>query len=96
VNISCIVMADYSDYFQIFSPTKIAKFIDLEFRLEIRYCNVLVGSISQWNFIALKVQYTNVDYSQQLYNTRPLSPDFRTRLTSSLENSLSFITLPYP
>jgi hypothetical protein len=26
------------------------------------YCNVLVGSISQWNFIALKVQYTTVDY----------------------------------
>jgi hypothetical protein len=37
VNISCIVMADYSNYFQILSPTKIARFIDLEFRFEIRY-----------------------------------------------------------
>jgi hypothetical protein len=32
-----------------------------------KYCNVLVGSISQWNFIALKVQYTTVNYSQQLF-----------------------------
>jgi hypothetical protein len=31
------------------------------------YCNVLVGSISRWNFIALKVQYTTVNYSQQLF-----------------------------
>jgi hypothetical protein len=30
-------------------------------------CNVLVGSISQWNFIALKFQYTTVNYSQQLF-----------------------------
>jgi hypothetical protein len=31
------------------------------------YCNVLIGSISQWNFIALKVQYTTVTYSRQLF-----------------------------
>jgi hypothetical protein len=31
------------------------------------YCNVPVGSISQWNFIALKVQYTTVKHSQQLF-----------------------------
>jgi hypothetical protein len=47
------------------------------------YCNVLVGSISQWNFIALKVQYTTVDYSQQLYNTRPNSTSSLTQLTTS-------------
>jgi hypothetical protein len=32
-----------------------------------KYCNVFVGSISQWNFITLKVQYTTVNYSQQLF-----------------------------
>jgi hypothetical protein len=35
-----------------------------------------VGSMSQWNFIALKVQYTAVNYSQQLFsnsNTRTTS-----------------------
>jgi hypothetical protein len=31
------------------------------------YCNVLVGPISQWNFITLKVQYTTVNYGQQLF-----------------------------
>jgi hypothetical protein len=45
------------------------------------YCNVLVGSISQWNFIALRIQYTTVDYSQQLYNTRPNSTSSLTQLT---------------
>jgi hypothetical protein len=48
------------------------------------YCNVLVGSISQWNFIAFKVQYKTVDYSRQLYNTRPNS-------TSSLNTTHNFI-----
>jgi hypothetical protein len=28
-----------------------------------RYCNEFMGSISQWKFITLKVQYTTVDYN---------------------------------
>jgi hypothetical protein len=28
------------------------------------YCNVLDGFYSQWNFIALKIQYTTVNYNQ--------------------------------
>jgi hypothetical protein len=32
-----------------------------------KYCNEFGGSISRWNFIALRVQYTSVNYSQQLF-----------------------------
>jgi hypothetical protein len=31
------------------------------------YCNEFAGSISQWKFITLKVQYTTPDYSPQLF-----------------------------
>jgi hypothetical protein len=31
------------------------------------YCNEFAGSISQWKFITLKIQYTTLDYSQQLF-----------------------------
>jgi hypothetical protein len=31
------------------------------------YCNEFAGSISQWKFITLKVQYTTLDYSSQLF-----------------------------
>jgi hypothetical protein len=51
------------------------------------YCNVLVGSISQWNFIALKIQYTTVNYSQQLFsnsNTRTNSTD--SQITAGASN----------
>jgi hypothetical protein len=34
---------------------------------QVEYCNVLVGSISQWNFITLKLQYTIVSYSPQRF-----------------------------
>jgi hypothetical protein len=47
------------------------------------YCNVLVGSISQWSFIALKIQYTTVNYNTS--NTRMTS-------TGSLTNSQVTIT----
>jgi hypothetical protein len=30
------------------------------------YCNKFAGSISQWKFITLTVQYTTLDYSSQL------------------------------
>jgi hypothetical protein len=30
------------------------------------YCNKFAGSISQWKFITLRVQYTTLDYSSQL------------------------------
>jgi hypothetical protein len=60
------------------------------------YCDEFAGSISQWNFITLKIQYTTLDYRQQLYNTRPNSTSSLTQLPSSLENSLLSITLPYP
>jgi hypothetical protein len=31
------------------------------------YCNVLAGSISQWNFITLKIQYTIVNHNPQRF-----------------------------
>jgi hypothetical protein len=31
------------------------------------YCNEFAGSISQWKFITLSVQYTTLDYSSQLF-----------------------------
>jgi hypothetical protein len=31
------------------------------------YCNEFAGSISQWKFITLAVQYTTLDYSSQLF-----------------------------
>jgi hypothetical protein len=31
------------------------------------YCNKFAGSISQWKFITLKVQYTTLDYSPQFF-----------------------------
>jgi hypothetical protein len=46
----------------------------------IKYCNVPVGSISQWNFITLKVQYTTLYYRQKLYNTRQNSTSPLTQL----------------
>jgi hypothetical protein len=30
-------------------------------------CSIPIGSISQWKFITLKVQYTTLDYSPQLF-----------------------------
>jgi hypothetical protein len=33
-----------------------------------KYCNnEFAGSISRWNFIGLKAQYTTLDYSSQLF-----------------------------
>jgi hypothetical protein len=46
------------------------KFID-NYQYRVSYYNVLVGSISQWNFIALKGQYTTVNYNSS--NTRTTS-----------------------
>jgi hypothetical protein len=54
-------------------------------RNEWEYHNEFAGSISQWKFITLKIQYTTLDYSQQLYNTRPNSTSPLTQLHSSLE-----------
>jgi hypothetical protein len=31
------------------------------------YCNKFAGSVSQWKFITLTVQYTTLDYSSQLF-----------------------------
>jgi hypothetical protein len=31
------------------------------------YCNKFAGSISQWKFVTLKVQYTTVKHSPQLF-----------------------------
>jgi hypothetical protein len=31
------------------------------------YCNKFASSISQWKFITLKVRYTTVEYSSQLF-----------------------------
>jgi hypothetical protein len=31
------------------------------------YCNKFAGSISRWKFITLRVQYTTLDYSSQLF-----------------------------
>jgi hypothetical protein len=31
------------------------------------YCNVLVGSVSRWNFITLEVQYTIVNHNLQRF-----------------------------
>jgi hypothetical protein len=35
--------------------------------LGLKYIVTYSGSISRWNFIALKIQYTTVNYSQQLF-----------------------------
>jgi hypothetical protein len=35
------------------------------------YCNEFAGSVSQWKFITLKVQYTTINYNTS--NTRPTS-----------------------
>jgi hypothetical protein len=35
--------------------------------IEHSYCNKFAGSISQWKFITLKVQYTTLDYGSQLF-----------------------------
>jgi hypothetical protein len=43
-----------------------------------------------------KIQYTTLDYSKQLYNTRSNSTSSLTQLHSSLENSPLSIALPYP
>jgi hypothetical protein len=51
------------------------------------YCNIFVGSISQWNFITLKIQYTTLDYSQQLYNARPNSTSSLTQLPNYTPNT---------
>jgi hypothetical protein len=68
----------------------------------IAYCNEFAGCISQWNFITLRVQYTTLDYSQQLYNTRPNSTSPLTQLDSSLEKlspvyhtAVSIVMLPF-
>jgi hypothetical protein len=48
-------------------------------------CNFLVGSISQWKFITLKVQFTTLDYSSQLFqnsNTSAISTGSRAQLTN--------------
>jgi hypothetical protein len=29
-----------------------------------KYCNEFAGSISQWKFITLKIQYTTINYNQ--------------------------------
>jgi hypothetical protein len=47
-----------------FVNMKIWKYTNILQQLNFTYCNVLVGSISRWNFIALKVQYTTLDYIQ--------------------------------
>jgi hypothetical protein len=65
------------------------------------YCNVLVGSISQWNFITLKIQYTTINYNTS--NTRPTSarPIYsrsRTQLPSSVKIShiaVSIVMFPF-
>jgi hypothetical protein len=62
----------------------------------IQYCNVLVGSISQWNFITLKVQYTTPDYSQQLCNTRPNSTSPLTQMPQLLLKLSLYSTPPFP
>jgi hypothetical protein len=42
--------------------------LDTEARGEIYiYCNKFAGSISQWKFTTLTVQYTTLDYSSQLF-----------------------------
>jgi hypothetical protein len=35
--------------------------------IDVRYCNEFAGSILQWKFITLKVQYTTLDYSPQFF-----------------------------
>jgi hypothetical protein len=35
--------------------------------LKLKYCNKFAGSVSQWKFITLKVQYTTLDYGSQLF-----------------------------
>jgi hypothetical protein len=32
-----------------------------------QYCNKFAGSVSQWKFTTLTVQYTTLDYSSQLF-----------------------------
>jgi hypothetical protein len=32
-----------------------------------KYCNKFAGSISRWKFITLRVQYTTLGYSSQLF-----------------------------
>jgi hypothetical protein len=54
------------------------------------YCNEFAGSISRWNFITLKIQYTTINYNTS--NTRPtsahpISSRSRTELPSSVEIS---------
>jgi hypothetical protein len=75
----------------------------------ISYCNVLIGSISRWNFIALKVQYTTVKHSQRLfYNSNTHTTDsqitmdasvlFRSSNTTAqfIPNLSLYITSPFP
>jgi hypothetical protein len=50
-------------------------------------CNVLVGSISRWNFITLKIQYTTINYNTsntRPTSARPISSRSRTQLPSSV------------
>jgi hypothetical protein len=81
------VCSNYGDISVISTFSKIRGHI-IKGILEEEYCRILVGSISQWNFIALKIQYTTVDYSQQLYNTRPNSTSSLTQLPKFIRKSL--------
>jgi hypothetical protein len=51
---------------------------------------------SRWNFITLTVQYTTLDYSQQLYNTRPNSISPLTQLTNYNSSNTRTTTASLP
>jgi hypothetical protein len=59
------------------------------------YCNKFAGSVSRWKFITLKVQYTTLDYSSQLFynsNTRITSTSSLTQLLITVHDSSRNLT----
>jgi hypothetical protein len=58
------------------------------------YCNEFAGSISQWKFITLRIQYTIVNYSRQRFynsNTRITSTSSLTQLLITVSNSITHV-----